>query len=327
MEEPIYTQPEELLADASFIAWATQANPLLAQSWEARLQQNHRLQQLSQEALQLLQNLVVAEQVPAGQVEAAETALFAGLRPAAPTVRLPVRMRWIAAAALLLLVAGAAIMLQQRTHKTSLQTSFGQISKQVLPDGSEVMLNANSTVAYNKQWEQGGDREVWMNGEAFFHVKKTPNKSRFIVHTGKVDVIVTGTQFNIDNRNHTMSILLTEGSVTLKTDDGQEIHMHPGDYVRLNNNSQLQLTPAKEENVLAWKDRRIIFDNAPVKDVIHKISEDYGVQIQLADDGVADKSISCILPNDNLDVLLRSLEATGEFRVDRRNDTITISKP
>ena len=34
-------------------------------------------------------------------------------------------------------------------------------------------------------------REVWLSGEAYFHVAKTPLKSRFIVHLNHFDIIVT----------------------------------------------------------------------------------------------------------------------------------------
>ncbi len=49
-------------------------------------------------------------------------------------------------------------------------------------------------------WKEGTSREVWLKGEAFFHVSKTPTKARFIVHTERFDVVVTGTQFNVMNR-------------------------------------------------------------------------------------------------------------------------------
>ncbi len=85
---------------------------------------------------------------------------------------------------------------------------------------------------------------------SFFHVSKTPTKARFIVHTERFDVEVTGTQFNVMNRAGKTNVMLTEGSVTLKMQDGKEIYMKPGDFVEIND-LEPKVKTAKEENILA----------------------------------------------------------------------------
>ncbi len=91
-------------------------------------------------------------------------------------------------------------------------------------------------------------------GEAFFHVKKTADHRRFVVHANHFDIIVTGTQFNVVNRDDKTNVMLTEGSVTIKKDDGEEIKMKPGDFVELDNNRFIK-KEEKKENVLAWKEQ------------------------------------------------------------------------
>ncbi|RYZ26433.1 MAG: hypothetical protein EOO10_15555 [Chitinophagaceae bacterium] len=162
------------------------------------------------------------------------------------------RTKWwmSAAAAVLLLITGAIFWNNSKKSQLKLNTAFGQIASHKLPDGSEVMLNANSKLAMNESWKGGEDREVWLEGEAFFHVKKTSAKDRFIVHTNGADIIVTGTQFNVVNREGESNVLLKEGSVTLKTKEGQLIKMLPGDFISLNNNLPQKETKP-EEKVLA----------------------------------------------------------------------------
>src|SRR5690606_2603405 len=65
----------------------------------------------------------------------------------------------------------------------------------LLPDGSTVLLNNNSSLDFPQQFT-GDTREVILKGEAYFDIK--PDASRpFIIHTGKVKTRVLGTAFNI----------------------------------------------------------------------------------------------------------------------------------
>jgi ferric-dicitrate binding protein FerR (iron transport regulator) len=231
---------------------------------------------------------------------------------------------WIpAAAAVLLLLAGLGYWAAYNP-KTKLESQYGAIREYQLPDGSKVTLNAHSEITMHKAWKEGNDREVWLKGEAFFKVQKTPAHNRFIVHTNSMDIIVTGTQFNVISREEESSILLTEGSVTVRTPDGKEVHMKPGDFVRMENNApSLQL--AEQERVLAWKQAKLDFENTSMSEVARIIARHYGVKVSLGDKSLADKKITAVMPNDNLDVLIQALEATGEYKVTRTSGEIVIS--
>jgi ferric-dicitrate binding protein FerR (iron transport regulator) len=86
----------------------------------------------------------------------------------------------------------------------------------------------------------------------------------------------------------------------------------------------LEKRPVKNDSVLAWKEHKLIFDNTPLRELVKIIKEHYGINVTLASEAVGDMTISGILPNDNLDVLLQSLDATTDFEVVRENDTIMI---
>jgi ferric-dicitrate binding protein FerR (iron transport regulator) len=186
------------------------------------------------------------------------------------------------------------------------------------------VLNANSSISYTSGWEDGKEREVWIKGEAFFHVKKTASKSRFIVHTNEMDIIVTGTQFNVVSRADKSSVMLTEGSVFIRTKDGKETKLVPGDFVELLN-SQLEKKEVREEAVLAWKDKKIVFDNTPLYEVVQQIKEHYGEEVTIADDALAHKTIKGMMANDNLDVLLQALEVSLDCTVVHKDGRIIIT--
>lgn len=324
---------DEMIADDMFLSWFYKENDEKAKDWEKWLNENPGYQPMVDEAVAIMKTLALQESpVSSYRTEAAYTKLSSKLdQSQAPVVSMKSRKRWwiSAAAAILILIAGVAYFkMSGSVSGPAIETKYGQLSQQELPDGSQVMMNANTTIELSKGWKEGNTREVWLRkGEAFFHVKKTEHKSRFIVHTNQLDVIVTGTQFNVNTRDGKTSVLLTEGSVTIKTPGGQEMTMTPGDFVEINDNKPEKKT-ASEEAVLAWKDNRLHFEDIPMKEVASMITNHYGVTIKLEDISVGEKLINGIMPNNNLDVLLKAIEATNRFKITRTDKTtIVIANP
>lgn len=330
MDLPI-NNVEDLLSDESFLAWYFRTDVVAVEKWNNRIAHDPTQQKLANEAVQVLQTIVIKEEaVDAQKQQLAEerfrqntlvhefpqkqgrlAALFAGNK------------KWWAAAAA---VAVLSIGFWQYNRTPSMQayaTHYGEMRRQLLPDGSEVILNANTTINYKNRTE-GSDREVWVNGEAFFHVKKTAHKDRFIVHTGHFDVIVTGTQFNVLNRNSKNNVLLKEGSVTISSPE-QEIKMTPGEYVEFNNTG-IQKKAINSAPVLAWTDHRFIFENTPMKEVASQITDLYGLQVTLEGPKTDTATISGIMLNENLDIFVKTLQALPEFEINRSEKQLTIRR-
>lgn len=322
---------EELLSDESFLSWYFKTDPQAELAWNNRIAHDPMQKKLVDEAVQLLQNVIVKEQpVSEQRKKLAETRLIHsigstdGRQPAAKVISMRSRsVKWWAAAAIIFVTSLGIYQYSRITGKLSTQTAFGETRQQVLPDGSQVMLNANTTIDY-RNWKEGSDREVWVKGEAFFHVKKTAQKTRFIVHTGHFDVVVTGTQFNVNNRTSRNNVLLTEGSVIVKGDE-KDVHMTPGEYVEYNN-AGIQKKVINKTRALAWMDHKFDFEKTPMKEAAALITEVFGIKVNLADEAVAADSISCILPNDNLDVFIQTLQALPKYDVIKSDKEILIRK-
>jgi len=319
---------EDVLGDELFLAWYYKENEEKVKNWEEWLRENPGQQSLVAEAIEFLNSL--PQQKPAISLSHTEEKLEI-LKRKIDSLEAPViqmnssRNRWwIGAAAAVLIIIGCTIFFKGNNPKSSLDTTYGVVASNELPDGSTMILNANSTAKLSKEWKEGKDREVWLNGEAYFKVTKTLSKSRFIVHTGDLDVIVTGTQFNVMHRDNKTTVLLSEGSVIIKTPDGKELHMEPGDYVEMTN-KELARKTVKEEDVLAWKDNKLSFDNLSMREIARIITTHYGVEVVLADETVAAKTVTGIMPNNNLDVLLKAIEMGTDVRINRTEKTIVFS--
>ena len=108
--------------------------------------------------------------------------------------------RWAAAVAMLLVMCGT--LFNHWIHKSSENSDeiqeiivpLGSRSMIVLPDGSKVNLNAGSSLWYRKDFGNQR-RDLWLDGEGFFEVKKSPKP--FVVHSGTVQIKALGTSFNV----------------------------------------------------------------------------------------------------------------------------------
>jgi transmembrane sensor len=327
-----YSQPEELLADGSFLNWYFKTGEGEVEVWEKWMAADARNRALALQAVELLELTRLPEKkISADQIQQASDRLMAGIAQlrdvktdaAYHSPRLPFygRGRWIATAcALVILVAGMTIYRSYHPRDSEIRTEYGQLGDQLLPDGTEVTMNANSRLRYIPGWKAGADREVWVNGEAFFHVVRTPEKSRFIVHLDDCDVIVTGTRFNVVNRPGKENIMLQEGAVMLRTAGGKELGLAPGDFVAVGKNGPEKLS-ARPDSLMAWKQRRLFFYYTPLPELVNIVYDQYGVRLQLAGDSTAKKTVTGILRNNSLEELLKALEMTREFDVIGKQDS------
>ncbi len=321
----LFKEVSDVLADERFLSYYFKDDEHGIDVWESMMAADPGLSDLTTEAIVLLKSLPSRE-VPVERRQVEESlGRLRVKRDQAPVVRLRTgRTWWVAAAAVAVLLVAGAILFQQVNRRAVIVSSYGQLSTNQLPDGSTLILNAHSEVHLSNDWKGTNDREVWLDGEAFFKVAKTPEKRRFIVHTDKLDVIVTGTQFNVSTRDNRTTVLLTEGSVTLKMKNGKEMKMKPGDFVVMND-EEISMKPAMEENILAWKDNRMGFDSTSFEEVGKTISNHYGVRVIFGDEAVKQQTLSGIMKNNNLDELLKAIELMEKATIQRKDDVITIS--
>jgi ferric-dicitrate binding protein FerR (iron transport regulator) len=321
-----YVGVEDLLTDESFLAWYFRTDTRCIRQWEEWIAADPAIRARADQAVDFLRTLPLDQgQLDESQITLAESRLLQKIREAETrNVRAIGGYRWwIAAAAVLAVISGIYLLRPLLIHSTpELHTAYGEVRESRLPDGSSVVVNADSRLVFSKGWQDGKDREVWLTGEAFFHVAKTPLKSRFIVHVNHFDIIVTGTQFNVVNRQDKANVMLKEGSVVLHTEEGKELKMVPGDFVEYR--SSLEKKVVRNDSVLAWKEHKLVFDGTPLRDLITIIRENYGVTVTTSGEGLEDKKLYGIMPNDNLDVLLLALQSTGDFDIIHEGNKILI---
>jgi len=142
--------------------------------------------------------------------------------------------RWELAASVLLLIAtsfGIWRVAENASFPTQHVANYGEWKTIELPDGSTVYLNANSTLQLSDNWESDNNRQVKLDGEAFFEVAKKPvTNAKFLVTTDDLTIEVLGTQFNVNTKYKNTEVFLEEGKIKLNLEKANTI-MQPGDFI------------------------------------------------------------------------------------------------
>lgn len=193
-------------------------------------------------------------------------------------------------------------------------TEFGQTAQVILPDSSIVILNGNSTLTYQNDWGRVDVREVTLQGEAYFSVKRTPTDQKFVVHTSEVvQVEVLGTEFTVSNRPSKTRVVLNSGRVRLNMQDQQredKLTMNPGELVEFGDNpfhyTKREVNP---EAYSSWKDKKMVLDRTSLQELLTMIEDTYGVTLQVVEKGLLDQRMSGKVPANNLDTLIQDIAA------------------
>ena len=207
------------------------------------------------------------------------------------------------------------------------QTKFAQTQKIVLPDGSEVVLNANSSIKYADVWKSETIREVWLEGEAFFTVKKTSDRQKFIVHSGEIDVEVLGTEFNVNTRHKTPRVVLNSGKVRVTQNKSvlkSEVIMQPQDMVTFNpENKELLKERVDTEIYTSWRNGLLTFKMTSLSEIAKILEDNYNYHVTIADSKLADRKFIGTFPANKINVLLSTLSVTIGVEVSGNNIKFT----
>lgn len=181
----------------------------------------------------------------------------------------------------------------------NVNTQIGETSTVVLPDNSQVTLNALSELNFKeKKWND--NRSLNLNGEAFFKVAKG---KKFDVITSSGTITVMGTEFNVKNRNNYFEVQCFEGVVKVQSDTIIK-KLLAGNTFRIYNN-QFSQTDIND-NLPNWLDNKSSFENIKFKDVIAELKRQYNVTI-ITENVHLNRLFTGAFAHDNLENALLSI--------------------
>jgi len=149
--------------------------------------------------------------------------------------------------------------------------------KLVLPDGTKVWINAESSIRYPLSFD-GKERKVYVTGETYFEVAKDKTKPFRVVIDGIV-VEALGTAFNINAYSNEpfVSTTLVEGSVLVSKNETDNV-LKPGQQAKISG-TDFTIADVDPNTVIAWKDNQFRFTNAPLDVIMRQIERWYDAEI------------------------------------------------
>lgn len=232
----------------------------------------------------------------------------------------------------------ANIIATQKGSKTSIQ----------LPDGTKVWLNADSKINYDENFRDDV-REVQLEGEAFFDVKKDSSRP-FIIHTSTIDIKVLGTKFNVKSyRDETAtetSLISGKVEISIKNNPEKKIILQPNEKLVVKHNSHNNTVSGREDNENAllvvktlrkdpayersletlWLDNKLVFDSEPLEEVCRKLERWYNVKIDLQDERIKRETYTAIFDGETLLNVLTALKVANKLDFIITNNEVSIFK-
>lgn len=214
-------------------------------------------------------------------------------------------------------IGSTSITIQQ------IKTYRGQRTTFTLPDGSVVYMNSESRITYPAQFT-GNERRVELTGEAY--IKVEPGYSNpFIVECGNITTIVTGTEFNLMNRDNTVRVAVAQGSVKVISSNKNEILVQRGQMVSLDKKGYYS-NPQKVDlsHILAWKNNKLSFKRTPLMEVIRDLELFYNVRVTVVNKTAKNKKLTGLFDAESLNEVLENLELALDISIKKDGQKIYI---
>jgi len=193
-----------------------------------------------------------------------------------------------------------------------------------LSDGTDVTLNSATKLKFPFSFS-GDKREVYIDGEAYFNIAKNAGHP-FIVHTGKGDITVLGTEFNVNTYvADVLKTALVKGSVNVSSNN-QVIHLNPGEELIWDKHTP-SISELDERVTLSWMQGVLYFHNAPLSEIAKMIERWYAVPVKIDDEKLAAETFTGNLEKSQpLDDFLKPMKGIVKMRCYYEGNTLHMTR-
>jgi len=245
---------------------------------------------------------------------------------------------WIKIAAAIfipLLITNAIfwLVIEKPTNKVLWQEVYvpkGEKLQVMFQDGTKVWLNSDTKLEYPAEFS-GNQRQVKLEGEAYFVVKKNPKKP-FIVRLNDLNIKVTGTSFNVKafKDENMITTTLDEGKICLVAQQkGKpvEYKIQPGQQASyLKAGLKVSIFPSTIGQNSSWKENKLTFKDTPLQEVVKVLERWYNVKFEINDPTISHYTYTISFHNEPLQNVLFGLEKLTPVRCQLKNGKVQIKK-
>jgi transmembrane sensor len=339
---------EDLITNESFINYCYGTNNEDVLFWQNKLKTNPELSSIKKaKELCLLLAVKVTTEDKKIQLEKLklEIEAFETLPKERKAVKLPVRKiwAWVSVAASILILtsiyvaqyfasnpSGATLYskVTTKSYHLTARTNFDERKKLKLPDGTTVIMNGSSELKLANDYNVS-NRHVYLTGEAFFLVKKDHSRP-FVVITDKTATTALGTSFKVQSYESSSpaSVMLATGKVKVETTrltDVSDVKLVPGEQaVLMQDNAAFQKSNYNSSTLQNWINRKLVFSNSNLDDIVVKFREIYGINIITSNTPSEHVSFTGEFDNKNPTEVLEAIGFSNHFTYKQNNNNVTL---
>lgn len=200
----------------------------------------------------------------------------------------------------------------QEIQTNNITTPRGGQYNLTLADGTNIWLNAASSLTYPSSFQKGKPREVELSGEGFFEVTHNAQEP-FVIHYGNgIEAIVLGTSFNINTYNDEMAAYTTlvKGSLSVQSPQEKKVVLKPGQQ-SVFRQGKTSIITADIEETIAWKEGWFLFNRLELRSIVRQLSRWYNIDFVITGT-LGNKQFSGIVSkSNNISEVLKIMENTG----------------
>lgn len=212
----------------------------------------------------------------------------------------------------------------------TLKVPYGKRFDVVLSDGTMVYLNSGTELKYPVSFLSAGNREVFVEGEAYFDVTSDTDRP-FIVNAEALNVEVLGTEFNVlaYPEDGVADVVLVEGSVGMyATNSGVEntTVLTPGLKGSFDKVDAAIRTEQVNTNVYtAWRSGELVYRNLPFKNIVKKLERHYNIKIELNNAALGEEPLNASFKDKTIEEVLSYFDELYGIDHTVSNNTIYIN--
>jgi ferric-dicitrate binding protein FerR (iron transport regulator) len=199
------------------------------------------------------------------------------------------------------------------------KSSSGQIVEKILPDGTKVVLNAQSSLRFPTAFSGHATREVILTGEAFFDVTEDKDHA-FIVKTQGINIVVLGTAFNLKSYegDPTIETTLIRGKVIIENNRGisrKKVELKPNQKAVFSIDTEnITLINVRQGETAPWTKASLEFEQEELFNVIKSLERWYGVIIHMQDNTDMSCRLTARIDKESLNETMEVLKSLTGIR-------------
>ncbi len=227
-----------------------------------------------------------------------------------------------AIAATILLFSSLYLLIFHNKSEVTIATLANIDQKVILPDSTELYLNGNTEIIYNKSTYLQSREITLIRGEIFLNVIHN-ELLPFVVKSGELQIKDIGTSFDINTDINKTDIIVNTGKVALiYSKNGEDVFLNPrqkGTFYKIS--KKITVLDNRDTNYKSWHDKKFQFIQTSLGDVGQTIEKAYGYHVTFQDSLLKNRKLTATFQNQSIDEIMHIIAVSLRLKMEKKGNT------